>query len=311
MRKILLITSAVVIFPLSSIAQTTCTASPSCTSLGYTESSCPDGNGVKCPWGNKWFCATSETDICSKYGFKYVCSGTGYSGGSGSSCGGKYVKCTCANGYKWENGCVRISPNAVFGQCSGYAANCALGDILFSDGTCNANMVSGKTAIAVVVYKSSDGKCGQALALDWVKAPADSYEWGPVRENISSLPDYPSMYKAFQDFASCENSEKIRAHGDSSIYPAVWAAYNYSTEGTKVGDWCLPAAGIFAVMYDNNSIISEGFNKAGGTAFISNGSWTSSESSDISVWTYARNGDFYLYDTSKSFDEVVYPVIEF
>ena len=28
----------------------TCTPTPDCKSLGYTETSCPDGGGVKCPW---------------------------------------------------------------------------------------------------------------------------------------------------------------------------------------------------------------------------------------------------------------------
>ena len=40
----------------------TCTASPDCKSLGYTESSCSDG-GVKCPFGNYWFCG-GKKDVC-------------------------------------------------------------------------------------------------------------------------------------------------------------------------------------------------------------------------------------------------------
>ena len=50
-----------------------CVSSQDCASLGYTKSSCPDGNGVKCPFGNKWFCV----DQCG-IGFKYTCTGTGY-----------------------------------------------------------------------------------------------------------------------------------------------------------------------------------------------------------------------------------------
>ena len=36
-------------FPSVSQAET-CTPTPDCKSLGYTETSCPDGGGVKCPW---------------------------------------------------------------------------------------------------------------------------------------------------------------------------------------------------------------------------------------------------------------------
>ncbi len=41
---------------------------------------------------------------CEKLDFKYTCTGTGYSGGSGDSCSGKYKKCSCKSGYKWSNG---------------------------------------------------------------------------------------------------------------------------------------------------------------------------------------------------------------
>ena len=164
MRKILLMTSAVVIFPLSSIAQTTCTASPSCTSLGYTESSCPDGNGVKCPWGNKWFCGAS----CSQLGFTYSCSGTGYSGGKGPACNGKYQSCTCASGLTWSNGsCVET---------------CSTGAILFSDFTCDDNVVSGKTPIGVVVYTDGKGH-RQAIALDSI----GNYKWAQRYYDIPDL----------------------------------------------------------------------------------------------------------------------------
>ena len=97
-----------------------CVSTQDCTALGYTESSCPNGKGVKCPFGNKWFCGGDSTTICKQEGFtnactgagqfgkgescanlykqcdcqstyKYTCSGTGYSGGTGSACNGKYT----------------------------------------------------------------------------------------------------------------------------------------------------------------------------------------------------------------------------
>ena len=73
-----------------------------------------------------------------------------------------------------------------------------------------------------------------------------SFMWAPEYMDgyvdISGLTNYSSASAVSQDVASCENSAIIRAEGDSSKYPAVWTAYNYSTAGTKVGDWCLPAA---------------------------------------------------------------------
>ncbi len=82
-----------------------CVTTQDCTALGYTETSCPDG-GVKCPFGNKWFCASTEItpEQCTELGFTQTCTGTGYSGGSGATCGGKYYECTCASGYEWKDG---------------------------------------------------------------------------------------------------------------------------------------------------------------------------------------------------------------
>ena len=310
MRKIILMTSAAVIAPISAIAQTpTCTATPDCASLGYTEASCPNG-GVKCPWGDKWFCSSSETEICSKYGFNYTCSGTGYAGGAGSACGGKYASCECAEGYKWENGQCKVA-EAIWGQCNGYAAQCSLGDILFSDGTCSANKVSGKTPIAVVVYKSDDGKCGQAMAL---KSSIGDYEWSSERVDISTLPNYGSESAASKDYDSCGNTAKIIAAGDKSKYPAAWAAHEYKTEGTSAGDWCLPAAGIFTSIYNNQSTINTGFTRANGTKFTtSTEAWSSSEHDNSDAWhSYFSNSyGLYGYGGNKDRSYEVRPVIEF
>ena len=314
MRKILLMTSAVVLFPLSTVAQTTCTASPDCASLGYTEASCPNG-GVKCPWGDKWFCSSSETEICSKYGFNYTCSGTGYAGGAGSACGGKYASCNCGNDYKWENGrCIELP----WGKCTGIAAQCSLGDILFSDGSCSTNKVTGKTPIAVVAYKSSDGKCGQALALESI----GSFKWSSDCVDLSRLPNYSSEEEASKDYDSCGNTAKIIEAGNNNKYPAAWAAHSYSTTGTKVGDWCLPAAGIFTSYYNNQDAVNAGLDKVGGTKFLASNSytraWSSSEEDEDSVWYSYFNSNYldnyglssYYYLDKDSVYEVR-PVIEF
>ena len=104
-----------------------------CYALGYTQTSCPNGKGVKCPFGNGWYCGGTAAQDCIKLGYdkdctgagesgngetcngkyqsctcdstyQYTCSGTGYSGGSGTACGGKYTSCTCTSGYEWKDG---------------------------------------------------------------------------------------------------------------------------------------------------------------------------------------------------------------
>ncbi len=98
--KFLLLGTSLSFIPLAVNAQ--CVVTQDCETLGYTETSCNGGKGVKCPFGNKWCCFETEESVCIDNGFKYSCSGTGYSGGSGDSCGGKYKKCSCTSGYKWS-----------------------------------------------------------------------------------------------------------------------------------------------------------------------------------------------------------------
>ena len=51
--------------------------------------------------------------VCSS-SYQYTCSGTGYSGGKGTSCSGKYKSCNCETNYKWSGG------KCVLKGCSDY-----------------------------------------------------------------------------------------------------------------------------------------------------------------------------------------------
>ena len=53
MRKFLLYSSALAL--LSGTAEAGCIQTPSCSSLGYSSTIACEG-GLKCPWGNAWFC---------------------------------------------------------------------------------------------------------------------------------------------------------------------------------------------------------------------------------------------------------------
>ena len=311
MRNFTLLTGTMLFLPMTAIAQNiNCTPSPDCASLGYTESSCPDGAGVKCPWGNTWFCTEEKCDTS----YQYTCTGTGYAGGSGNSCGGKYTSCTCADGYEWKDEtCQKEILKPEWGKCNGSAKNCNIGDILYSDGTCSPQNISGKTPIAVVVYKSSDGNCAQAMALKSV----GRYIWG--KGSVWGLSKFSGEETASKDFQSCNNTALIIKAGDSSTYPAAWAAYKYKTTNTNTGDWCLPAAGIMTSIKNNMSVINAGFILTGCTAISQKTYiWSSSEAENNLAWSSYFNfplglGDCYFdysHGSKTNYFEVR-PVLEF
>ena len=136
---------------LSNLAFAQCVATQDCETLGYTETSCSGGKGVKCPFGNKWACIGITAEQCGELGFTYdcsepgkigvgkdcsgkyqgctcdsayayTCSGTGYAGGSGATCDGKYAQCSCSSGYDWKDGRCQINNGEAVGNlyyCNG------------------------------------------------------------------------------------------------------------------------------------------------------------------------------------------------
>ena len=103
-----------------------CLTKQDCVALGYTKTSCPNG-GIKCPFGNTWSCIQS----CST-AYKYACSGTGYSGGIGSACGGKYTQCKCASSYVWKDGsCQKNGAHGDLYYCNGIVMGVKVSEMNF------------------------------------------------------------------------------------------------------------------------------------------------------------------------------------
>ncbi len=292
-----------------------CVATTDCATLGYTETSCPNGKGIKCPFGNTWACPSTEDEICAKYGFKYDCSGTGYASGSGTPCNNKYASCTCASGYEWKNDKCEKKAESPLGKCTGKAKNCKIADILYTDGTCSADVVSSKTPIAVVIYIGSDN-CGQALALEGL----GNYEWSMENVDIPGLFNYTDS--PVNDFSSCENTKTVidysyKQHGDraSEYYPAFWQVYNYAPSSipeTK-GKWCLPSGGVLDSIYQNKSAIDQSLTRINKENIGRADWWSSSETLYNSARNWDASSGFFNHTTYsyKNRNHYVRPVIEF
>ena len=241
------------------------------------------------------------------------CSALGYTESSNQ---GNCLKCPFGNAWA----CPNVKPE--WGKCNGSAKNCNIGDILYSDGTCSAQNISGKTPIAVVVYKSADGNCAQAMALNSVDtAPGGGYSvssmpWGGYGTDIPGLKNITSDSSASTDFKSCKNTAIITAAGDKITYPAAWAAKIYNTTGTEPGDWCLPAAGIMTSIKNNMSAINNGLNLAGGAQIgTSSYFWSSSEDYSYYAWYSDFSRAYGLGNNGsghhKNYSSEVRPVLEF
>ena len=256
-KLFLLIGTSLSFLPQFTFAQ--CVATQDCATLGYTETSCSGGSGIKCPFGNKWACFKTDTEFCNEYGFTQTCTGENQSGGGSKACNGKYTFCNCSNDYAWKDGkCV----TAVSGPTA-----CNVGDLYYSDGTCSAKKEEGKNVLGVVIY--SNGSAGGGWIMT-TKPIITGIEWG-YESNIKGLESESEyygeddLYQGLQN--SCVNTDIITAAGNSSQYPAAWAAKNYRPEGTPDGkQWCLPSGGLLQELSSKSTLdkVNQGISKAGG-----------------------------------------------
>lgn len=132
MKKYLYLSTAIVGVMIGGNTWAQCVSTQDCTALGYTETSCPDGNGVKCPFGNKWFCGMTkdecEVAVCEDFGFIYECNGQNEVG-VGKACGTKYTECECEAGYERTEGicakpCAAVKDEDYLGLETDYNGSC-------------------------------------------------------------------------------------------------------------------------------------------------------------------------------------------
>ena len=247
MRKILLMSSALVASGLlSGGVEAACIQTPNCTTLGYTSTTACEG-GLKCPWGNAWFCNV---------------------GGGGSS-----------------------TPDY---------SNCKIGDILYSDMSCNANMVASKTPIGVVF----DTTNGLAIAKD------EFTGYAQVGEDISGIKNYSSNADASSDWEGFNNTKAMyNADKSGNNYTAIKSILTYTTTGTEQGQWYLPAGGELNTIGKNKDILNTTLSKIGGTQ-LSGNYWSSSER-NYKYGYYITIGNSDLKNQEKTKDAKARPVINY
>ncbi len=245
---------------ISTLSYAQCVATQDCATLGYTETSCNGGKGVKCPFGNKWACLGANEEecmkiACEKLDFKYSCTGTGYAGGIGKSCNGKYASCNCQNGYSWNGSlCQKASCSLSYRYtCSGtgYAGG--------AGSACGGKYIQCACASG---YEWKNGSCQQQVLNG---ADGDLYYCNGVVVAVKA----PEMdfYVAMQNLGYMNWSD-----ADSRCQ-------NYSFCGNLKGT--LPTLDQLQMMYKNKSSLESLLTSNGGNKFSTDNSYWSS--------TYFRN----------------------
>ncbi len=235
------------------IANAECTPAPDCASIGYTQTSC-ETLSLKCPFDQtKLYCFPCDSS------FQYTCSNPNEYG-NGTSCKGKYKSC-----------------------CN---TSCSIGNIYYSDGTCNSCLDTNKTPVGVVV-KDNELIMSNATS---------NIQWGGYGTNISALPDLTEE-QAKADFNGKDNTAKIVAYFGENVDIMLHAGvfcYKYSTEGTNAGDWYLPATGeLNNYVYKNyDTLYSTWVNKLTWNTHFNYYFWSSTERSYNNAWDVSSKQDY-------------------
>ena len=187
--------------------------------------------------------------------------------------------------------------NKAFCSSNTAKTECRVADILFSDMSCSPVLVTGKTPIAVV-FSDFDRL---AVALESKRLP-----WGGNGKEIGATA---------QTASGKLNTKAILAYGKANgiKYSAAEYCNNYSTEGTKVGDWYWPSKEEWIVLAESFVIVNrklKGLASIGKAKYMNSADyWTSTEYDSDKAWhinSHEQQGK-----SSKSESWEIRPVLAF
>ena len=261
MKQYLLLTSALAVLGLSGVAEAACIQTPNCTTLGYTSTTACEG-GLKCPWGEAWFCPTSS-----------------------------------------ESG----------GEETPDYGTCQIGDILYSDKTCNPTLSDNKSPIGVVFDNTNNLAIGLYT---------NNYTYAVNSFIVSGVPAYENQSQAEADLNGKENTKKTIEYCNANGYscPAFEYVNSYITAGTQAGDWYLPALGELKKIYTLSDTLNRTLLIIGGTELpkkiptgeLNYGHLSSTKYEDWGAWGLAfYYGDFIKFQNNYGYTPFVRPVINY
>lgn len=138
----------------------------------------------------------------------------------------------------------------------------SVGDILCTDGSIvhpSDWASSGKTAKGIVFYVDETDVHGWALGL----TEKTSVKWSSDNGSITGLTFINAPRDAIHDYDGYVNTDRIRAAGNETKYPAAWYCYN---EGGY-----LPSIGQLNILYGGVALVNSSLELVGGILFPADG----------------------------------------
>ena len=231
-----------------------------------------------------------------------TCSSLGYE--STTSCSGG-LKCPFGNAWNctFINKITELEKVIENIQKEEALSKCQVGDILYSDKSCNTNVVASKTPIGVIFDVTNKLAIGREESIKY---------WANGYFDVPRLSNITSSSAVTADWQGKNNTrvvlEYCKANGKSC--PAFEYVNSYKTEGTIAGDWYLPAFGELNAIYGNKDVLNIALGKIDGTKLSSIYYWSSSEYSSTNAWIldFYGGGVNYYY---KYYNWYVRPVLAF
>ncbi len=156
----------------------------------------------------------------------------------------------------------------------------SIGDILCTDNSIVKPSdwpVAGKTAMGIVFYVDNACEHGWAVHL---QDQTSGIQWGGYGSDISSLTNYTTPRDAIMDMNGYLNTQKIRAAGNATTYPAAYLV-DFSN------GWYLPAAGQLRILVSEIVTLNTSLQIVGGSQIPMNAGWwywTSTEYGPNAAW---------------------------
>ena len=189
---------------------------------------------------------------------------------------------------------------------------CQIGDFLYSDKSCYVTAPKGMTPIAVVF--SGEHRLAAALIdkyIQWGKGGEISEIDNIETEDINDINDCITSNMANCESNGKDNTAALVAYGDSRGWDdfAAKFCYNYSTEGTKPGDWFLGTASETYLLQQSYTEINNAL-RSGSYPSLSGKHWTSSVTGIYNPWIHDVTENF-SSSSSKTPNYSVRPFIKF